>query len=90
MFRDGWTIFETNMTLFLFVLVQISADLSIVDLDVPFSFIFAVGATTNAYANLGVLAVITWQVLFVSMPVVYLAIRLQVTPHMPFLLMLTV
>jgi hypothetical protein len=30
------------------------------------------------YSNLGVLAVITWQVLFISIPMVYLAIRLQV------------
>ncbi|KAL6971970.1 Multidrug resistance-associated protein 7 [Sarracenia purpurea var. burkii] len=59
------------------ILSRVSADLSIVDLDVPFCFIFAVGATTNAYANLAVLAVVTWQVLFVSIPMVYLAIRLQ-------------
>lgn len=61
-----------------FVLIQVSSDLSIVDLDVPFSFIFAVGATMNAYSNLGVLAVVTWQVLFVSIPVILLAIHLQV------------
>lgn len=72
---------ETNMALYRFVFVQVSSDLSIVDLDVPSSFLFAVGATTNAYANLGVLAVVTWQVLFVSIPMVYLAIRLQVTPN---------
>ncbi|CAI0546361.1 unnamed protein product [Linum tenue] len=59
------------------ILSRVSSDLSIVDLDVPFCFIFTVGATSNAYANLGVLAVITWQVLFVSIPMVYLAIRLQ-------------
>ncbi|KDO56159.1 hypothetical protein CISIN_1g0009011mg, partial [Citrus sinensis] len=59
------------------VLSRVSSDLSIVDLDVPFSLIFAVGATTNAYSNLGVLAVVTWQVLFVSIPVIFLAIRLQ-------------
>ncbi|KAK2983633.1 hypothetical protein RJ640_023167 [Escallonia rubra] len=59
------------------ILSRVSVDLSIVDLDLPFSLIFAVGATTNAYANLGVLAVVTWQVLFVSIPVLYLAIRLQ-------------
>lgn len=52
--------------------------MSIVDLDVPFTLILAVGATINAYSNLGVLAVVTWQVLFVSIPMVYLAIRLQV------------
>lgn len=59
------------------ILSRVSQDLSIVDLDVPFSLIFAVGATTNAYSNLTVLAVVTWQVLFVSIPMVYLAIRLQ-------------
>ncbi|GAB4858401.1 Multidrug resistance-associated protein 7 [Ancistrocladus abbreviatus] len=59
------------------ILSRVSSDLSIVDIDVPFSLIIAVGATTNAYANLAVLAVVTWQVLFVSLPMVYLAIRLQ-------------
>uniref|UniRef100_A0A2P2IV32 ABC-type xenobiotic transporter n=1 Tax=Rhizophora mucronata TaxID=61149 RepID=A0A2P2IV32_RHIMU len=59
------------------ILSRVSSDLSIVDLDVPFCLMFAVGATTNAYSNLGVLAVVTWQVLFVSIPMVYLAIRLQ-------------
>ncbi|KAF8380113.1 hypothetical protein HHK36_027584 [Tetracentron sinense] len=59
------------------ILSRVSADLSIVDLDVPFSLVFAVGATTNAYANLGVLAAVTWPILFVSIPMVYLAIRLQ-------------
>ncbi|XP_022945328.1 ABC transporter C family member 10-like [Cucurbita moschata] len=59
------------------ILSRVSMDLSIVDLDVPFSLIFAVGATSNAYAALGVLAVITWQVLFISIPTVVLAICLQ-------------
>ncbi|KAL5813143.1 hypothetical protein ACOSQ3_028093 [Xanthoceras sorbifolium] len=59
------------------ILSRVSSDLSIVDLDVPFSLIFAVGATTNCYTSLGVLAVVTWQVLFVSVPVIYVAIRLQ-------------
>jgi ATP-binding cassette subfamily C (CFTR/MRP) protein 2 len=72
---------ETNIALYHFVLVQVSSDLSIIDLDVPFSLIYAVVASINAYASLGVLAVVTWQVLFVSIPMVYLAIRLQVTPY---------
>ncbi|PIN19056.1 Multidrug resistance-associated protein/mitoxantrone resistance protein, ABC superfamily [Handroanthus impetiginosus] len=59
------------------ILSRVSSDLSIVDLDVPFNLIFTVGSTTNCYANLAVLAVITWQVLFVSIPMIYLAIRLQ-------------
>ncbi|CAA3016437.1 ABC transporter C family member 10-like [Olea europaea subsp. europaea] len=59
------------------ILSRVSVDLSIVDLDVPFNLIFTLGSTTNAYANLAVLAVVTWQVLFVSIPMVFLAIRLQ-------------
>ena len=58
--------------------MQVSSDLSIVDLDVPFAFMFSLGASLNAYSNLGVLAVVTWQVLFVSVPMIVLAIRLQV------------
>lgn len=67
----------------LFPFTQVSVDLSIVDLDVPFNLIFTLGSTTNAYANLAVLAVVTWQVLFVSIPMVFLAIRLQVILFCP-------
>ncbi|KAJ7974098.1 ABC transporter C family member 10-like [Quillaja saponaria] len=59
------------------ILSRVSSDLSIVDLDVPFSFIFAIGATSNACASLVVLAVVTWQVLFVSFPMIYIALLLQ-------------
>ncbi|PON96905.1 ATP-binding cassette containing protein [Trema orientale] len=59
------------------ILSRVSSDLSIVDLDVPFSLFIAVGASVNVVANLGGLAVITWQVLFVSIPIVYLAFLLQ-------------
>ncbi|XP_022737847.1 ABC transporter C family member 10-like isoform X1 [Durio zibethinus] len=59
------------------ILSRASSDLSIVDLDIPFNLILSVVATINAYSNLGVLAVVTWQVLFVSIPIIYAAIRLQ-------------
>ncbi|ONK69820.1 uncharacterized protein A4U43_C05F27080 [Asparagus officinalis] len=59
------------------ILSRVSSDLSIVDLDVPFSLIFSISATLNVYSNLGILAIITWQVLFVSVPMIYLIIRLQ-------------
>ncbi|KAI3792988.1 hypothetical protein L1987_35600 [Smallanthus sonchifolius] len=59
------------------VLSRVSVDLSIVDLDIPFNFIFAVAATTNFYTNTGVLIFVTWQVLFVSIPLIYVALRLQ-------------
>lgn len=53
-------------------------DLSILDLDIPFGLTYTVGATISCYADLTVLAVVTWQVLFVAIPVVYVVIRLQV------------
>ncbi|KAI5428153.1 Multidrug resistance-associated protein 7, variant 2, partial [Lathyrus oleraceus] len=59
------------------ILSRVSSDLSIVDLDVPFGLLFAVAATTTCYASLTVLAVVTWQVLFVSIPMIYFALRLQ-------------
>ncbi|XP_009786237.1 ABC transporter C family member 10 [Nicotiana tabacum] len=59
------------------ILSRVSSDLSIVDLDIPFNLVFAFGATTNFYSNLTVLAVVTWQVLVISIPMVCLAIQLQ-------------
>ena len=61
--------------------MQVTSDLSIVDLDVPFAFMFSISASLNAYSNLGVLAVVTWQVLFIAVPMIVLAIRLQVEWH---------
>ncbi|ONI25475.1 hypothetical protein PRUPE_2G305600 [Prunus persica] len=59
------------------ILCWVSPDLSIVDLDIPFNLVFACGAAINASSNLIVLAVVTWQVLLVCIPMFYLAIRLQ-------------
>ncbi|CAO2821260.1 unnamed protein product [Amaranthus hypochondriacus] len=59
------------------ILSRLSSDLSIVDLDVPFSLLLSIAVTMNAYANLVVLVVFTWQVLFVSIPVIYMIIQLQ-------------
>ncbi|CAL5185452.1 unnamed protein product [Lathyrus oleraceus] len=59
------------------VLSRVSSDLSIVDLDIPFSLSFAVVGTIGLYSNLIVLAVVTWQVLIVAIPMVYVAIHMQ-------------
>jgi len=48
------------------------------DIDIPFIIAFTVGGTTNFYTNLTVLAIITWQILFIAVPMLYIAIRLQV------------
>ncbi|XP_045811469.1 ABC transporter C family member 10-like [Trifolium pratense] len=59
------------------ILSRVSSDLSIMDVDVPFSLTFVVGATMNVCSSLGVLAVVTWQVLIVAIPMVCVTIRLQ-------------
>ncbi|VAI82638.1 unnamed protein product [Triticum turgidum subsp. durum] len=59
------------------VLSRVSSDLSIIDLDFPFAFALSLGGSLIAYSNLGVLAVITWQVLFIAVPMIVLAIWLQ-------------
>ncbi|KAI5443883.1 Multidrug resistance-associated protein 7, variant 3 [Lathyrus oleraceus] len=59
------------------ILSRVSSDLSIMDLDVPFSLTFVVGSNITFYSSLTVLAVVTWQVLIVAIPMVYVTIRLQ-------------
>jgi hypothetical protein len=48
------------------------------DLDLPFSLSYSVGATINLYSTLADLAVFTWQVLIVAIPMVYVATQMQV------------
>ncbi|WJX71039.1 Multidrug resistance-associated protein 7 [Trifolium repens] len=59
------------------ILSRVSSDLSIMDLDMPFSLIFSVGSAINFYACLIVLSIVTWQVLIVVIPMVYATICLQ-------------
>ncbi|RZC84953.1 hypothetical protein C5167_047738 [Papaver somniferum] len=59
------------------ILSRVSSDLSILDLDIPFSLTLSAVVAIGVYANLAVLAVITWPVLFVSIPMIFLAICLQ-------------
>ncbi|KAM6586697.1 hypothetical protein CsatA_009302 [Cannabis sativa] len=59
------------------ILARVSSDLSLVDLDVPFTLCIAIGTCINVITNLGVLAVITWQIIIIAVPTVYLAFLLQ-------------
>ncbi|CAA2996084.1 ABC transporter C family member 10-like [Olea europaea subsp. europaea] len=59
------------------ILNRVSSDLSLLDLDVPHILMVAVATTINFYSNLAVLAVANWQVLFVSIAMVFLVICIQ-------------
>nr|POE64122.1 abc transporter c family member 10 [Quercus suber] len=59
------------------ILSRVSSDLSIIDLDVPFNLIFSISGAINAYATLVVLAIVTWQDLIITIPMLYLSISLQ-------------
>ncbi|KAM4076205.1 hypothetical protein ACJW30_12G045300 [Castanea mollissima] len=59
------------------ILSRVSSDLSIIDLDVPFNLIFSISGAINAYATLVILAIVTWQDLIITIPMLYLSISLQ-------------
>ncbi|KAI3959428.1 hypothetical protein MKW98_019018 [Papaver atlanticum] len=59
------------------LLSRVSSDLSIVDLDLAYNLIFVIMITANTYITLGVLIVITWQLVFVCIPMVFSVIYLQ-------------
>lgn len=65
------------------VLLQVSSDMSIVDLDLPFILGFAIGATLNASTTLIVTMVVTWQVAILIFPVLYINRWLQVLCSSP-------
>ncbi|KAI3962241.1 hypothetical protein MKX01_030791 [Papaver californicum] len=59
------------------ILSRVSSDLNVVDVDLPASLLMAIISIINTFSYLGVLSVITWQVLLVCIPTVYLAFFLQ-------------
>ncbi|KAI8569709.1 hypothetical protein RHMOL_Rhmol02G0298900 [Rhododendron molle] len=59
------------------ILSRVSSDMSIVDLVLAFTFTWSTGTTMNTYCIFGVLAFLTWPILFVILPMVYITIILQ-------------
>ncbi|KAK1285949.1 ABC transporter C family member 10 [Acorus calamus] len=59
------------------ILSRVSSDLSIVDVELPFGIVFTTCSSMVALSNLGVLMAITWPVLIISVPVLYLTIQLK-------------
>ncbi|KAA8522477.1 hypothetical protein F0562_013162 [Nyssa sinensis] len=56
---------------------SVSSDLSIVDLELAVKLSQSIGSIINTYFSFGILAMLTWPILFVIMPMVYVTILLQ-------------
>ncbi|KAI3422991.1 uncharacterized protein J3R85_011520 [Psidium guajava] len=59
------------------ILSRVSSDLSIIDIDMAFKLTISLASTMNTYSNLLVLAFLTWPVLFVIIPMIYLTQIIQ-------------
>ncbi|GFZ16425.1 multidrug resistance-associated protein 14 [Actinidia rufa] len=59
------------------ILSRVSSDLSVVDIDLAFKFTVCIGTTMNTYFSFGILAILTWPILFVIIPMVFVTILLQ-------------
>ncbi|KAL8196266.1 hypothetical protein R6Q57_025266 [Mikania cordata] len=59
------------------IISRVSSDLSVVDMELAMKFTIGLGTTMNTYFSFGVLAFLTWPILFVIIPTVYLTILLQ-------------
>ncbi|XP_065858707.1 ABC transporter C family member 10-like isoform X2 [Euphorbia lathyris] len=59
------------------ILSRVSSDLSIIDIEVAFRILLASGSTINSYSNFVVLAFLTWPVLFLIIPMLYISSQLQ-------------
>ncbi|GLT54949.1 hypothetical protein SLA2020_281070 [Shorea laevis] len=59
------------------ILSRVSSDMNVVDIDVAYKLSIALVATMTAYSTYVILCIVTWPVLFVIIPMVYLTIILQ-------------
>lgn len=57
--------------------LQLSSDLSVLDLDMSFRFSQALSSTLTTYFSLGILASLTWPILIVIIPTIYMTVILQ-------------
>ncbi|WCJ26433.1 ABC transporter C family member 10 [Euphorbia peplus] len=59
------------------ILSRVSSDLSIIDIEVAFRMILTSGSIIISYSNFVILAYLSWPVLFVIIPMLYISSRLQ-------------
>lgn len=59
------------------ILNRVSADMSVVDLDIPFCFGYVVAGLFDVTGILIVMAAVTWEILIVAIPLLIIAYRIQ-------------
>ncbi|KAI3689821.1 hypothetical protein L2E82_47791 [Cichorium intybus] len=59
------------------IISRVSSDLSIVDIELAMKFTVGIGTTMNTYFSFGVLTFLTWPILFIIIPTVYVTVLLQ-------------
>uniref|UniRef100_A0A3Q7HWH9 ABC-type xenobiotic transporter n=1 Tax=Solanum lycopersicum TaxID=4081 RepID=A0A3Q7HWH9_SOLLC len=59
------------------ILSRLSSDLSVLDLDLSFRFSQAASSTLTTYFSLGILAALTWPILIIIIPMIYMTVILQ-------------
>ncbi|KAL8111447.1 hypothetical protein AgCh_019244 [Apium graveolens] len=59
------------------ILSRASSDLSVVDLELAMKFTMALGTTMNTYLSFGILSVLTWPIIFLIIPAIYITKVLQ-------------
>uniref|UniRef100_A0A2N9FIA9 ABC-type xenobiotic transporter n=1 Tax=Fagus sylvatica TaxID=28930 RepID=A0A2N9FIA9_FAGSY len=60
-----------------FSLATVSSDLTVIDLDLAFRLSSSLGTVIVSYSGYAILAILTWPILFIIIPMVYLTILLQ-------------
>lgn len=71
----------------MFLFLQASSDLSILDFDIPFSIFFIVAGGIEMLTTIGIMASVTWQVLIVAIMAMVAAKYVQVDSNFSFFLL---
>lgn len=71
----------------MFLFLQASSDLSILDFDIPFSIFFIVAGGIEMLTIIGIMASVTWQVLIVVIMAMVAAKYVQVDSNFSFFLL---
>uniref|UniRef100_A0A2N9FH65 ABC-type xenobiotic transporter n=1 Tax=Fagus sylvatica TaxID=28930 RepID=A0A2N9FH65_FAGSY len=67
------------------ILNRVSSDLTVIDLDVVFKLNTTLGAFMVSYSGYAILSILTWPILFLLIPMVYLTMLLQGSYVLPYL-----